>query len=238
MRYAQKDPSVERDDQDGRAQLDGPSSTPALIRILLADDHTVLRAGTRRILEDERDLLVVGEAGDGVEAVSLAGRLRPHVILLDIAMPAMDGIKACSLLQECAPDMRIIILTGHDNIAYIRALNKIGVDGYLLKSADPRELVQAIRQVMGRRNTVVMSPEIAQKLAESHDTTQLTPKELEILHAISQGMKNREIAETLNLSVNTVEFHMRNVLAKLEAPTRATAILRAQELGLLPAPEQ
>ncbi|HLY29853.1 MAG TPA: response regulator transcription factor [Ktedonobacterales bacterium] len=207
------------------------------IRILLADDHTVLRAGTRRILEDERDMLVVGEAGDGEEAVALANQLRPDVILLDIAMPTMDGVKACGLLQQAVPDMRIIVLTGHDNIAYIRALNKLGVDGYLLKSADPRELIQAIRQVMSRRTSVVMSPEIAEKLANTHDTASLTAKELEVLRAIAQGMKNREIAEAQSLSINTVEFHMRNILAKLEVPTRAAAILRAQELGLLPTPD-
>lgn len=204
-----------------------------LIRIVLADDHTVMRAGTRRILEDEPDLVVVGEAGNGEEALRLAANELPDIVLLDIAMPDMDGIKACRELRAHWPDVRVLVLTGHDNDALLRTFHRLGAHGYLLKSAGPHELVSAIREVF-RGGRVFTGGEAA--LAEAQqvpDVLRPTRKELEVLALVARGRKNREVAEALHLSVNTVEYHLRNLFAKLGASSRADALMRAQRLGWL-----
>ena len=205
----------------------------ASIRILLADDHTVMRAGTRRILEDEEDLFVVGEAADGEEAIRLAGETRPDLIILDIAMPNVDGIAVCRTIRLHWPDMRILILTGHDNHALVRALHRQGVDGYLLKSAGPHELVEGIRAIA--RGSRVFGADATRAL-EEQETDHVEPptrREIEVLHAVERGLKNREIADESSLSINTVEFHLRNIFTKLGVSTRAEALRRARQLGWL-----
>ncbi len=206
------------------------------IRILLVDDHTVLRAGTRRILEDEPDLRVIGEAGDGEEALQLAETLRPDLVVLDIAMPHLDGVKTCQVLRKNWPEMHILILTGLDNETLIRTLDRQGIDGYLLKSARPAELIHTIRSIMeGER---VYGERVSQVLSlPVHEDLQPTRKELEVLSAIARGLRNRDIANELHLSVNTVEYHIRNLFLKLEATSRADALMRAQRLGWLDSQE-
>ncbi len=207
------------------------------IRVVLVDDHTVMRAGTRRILEDEPDIEVVGEAGDGIEALRLADELAPDVIALDIGMPNMDGIRMCQALHERSDPPRILILTGHDKEGYVRALHRLGVQGYLLKSAGPDELVQAIRSIYAGHS--VFSSSIARFLRHGgpSDEPRLTRKEREMLLAIAQGRKNQDIADEQTVSLNTVEFHMRNLFQKLGASSRADAVMRAQRLGWIDLPE-
>lgn len=206
------------------------------IRVLLVDDHTVMRAGTRRILEDEPDIVVVGEAGDGREGLALSERLAPDVVALDIGMPGMDGIRMCQALRERPPAPRVLVLTGHDNEAYVRALRKLGVSGYLLKSAGPDELTQAIRAVsLGEQ---VFSSDVL-RLLDGGDgaTPRLTPKERDVLAMLAQGGHNYEIAESLSVTVNTLEYHLRNIYMKLGVTTRADALIQARRLGWLDLPD-
>jgi DNA-binding NarL/FixJ family response regulator len=209
----------------------------AKIRVVLVDDHTVMRAGTRRILEDEPDIEVVGEAGDGAEALALTDALAPDIIALDIGMPGMDGIRMCRTLRERGAGPRILILTGHDKEGYVRALRQLGVQGYLLKSAGPDELVQAIRSIFAGQE--VFSSSIARYLgpSDADATPRLTRKEQDILVAVTQGLRNHEIASNQSITLNTVEFHMRNLFIKLGASSRADAVLRARRLGWLELPE-
>lgn len=207
------------------------------IRVVLVDDHTVMRAGTRRILEDESDIEVVGEAGDGAEALRLIDELIPDVVALDIGMPGMDGIRTCQALREREHAPRILVLTGHDKEVYVRALRQLGVHGYLLKSAGPDELVQAIRAV--HAGQAVFSSGIARFLRPEHGSSEprLTRKEREMLVSVAQGRKNQEIADEQSISLNTVEFHMRNLFVKLGASSRADAVMRAQRLGWVDLPD-
>ena len=207
------------------------------IRVLLVDDHTVMRAGTRRILEDEPDIKVVGEAGDGIEALRLTDALAPDVIALDIGMPGMDGIRMCHTLQQRSHAPRVLILTGHDKEGYVRALHQLGVQGYLLKSAGPDELVQAIRSIYAGEE--VFSSGIARFLRQdgASGAPRLTRKEREMLAAVAQGRRNHEIAAEQSITLNTVEFHMRNLFMKLGATSRADAVIRAQRLGWIDLPD-
>ncbi len=206
------------------------------IRVVLVDDHTVMRAGTRRILEDEPDIEVVGEAGDGAEALRLSDEVAPDVIALDIGMPGMDGIRMCQALHERSRAPRILILTGHDKEGYVRALHQLGVQGYLLKSAGPDELVQAIRSIYAGEE--VFSTEIARFLRQdgASGVPRLTRKERDMLTAVTLGRKNHEIASEQSITLNTVEFHMRNLFIKLGATSRADAVMRAQRLGWIDLP--
>jgi DNA-binding NarL/FixJ family response regulator len=214
----------------------GEQSDDVKIRVVLVDDHTVMRAGTRRILEDEPDIEVVGEAGDGVEALRLSDELAPDVIALDIGMPGMDGIRMCQTLRQRSQAPRILILTGHDKEVYVRALHQLGVQGYLLKSAGPDELVQAIRSIYAGEQ--VFSSSIARFLGQGRASgaPRLTRKEREMLSAVAQGRKNLEIATDQSITLNTVEFHMRNLFMKLGATSRADAVMRAQRLGWIDLP--
>jgi DNA-binding NarL/FixJ family response regulator len=204
----------------------------APIRLVLVDDHTVLRAGTRRILEDEPDLCVVGEAGDGQEAIALAASTQPDVILLDISMPGTDGIAAFGELRRVAPEARLLVLTAHDRQAYVRAFRRLGATGYLLKSAAPSELIAAIRLVhLGE--SVYGLPLVSQKSHPAGSSKELTARELDVIRAVARGRTNREIAEALYLRESTVEFHLHNIFGKLNATSRADAVLSAQRLGWL-----
>jgi len=203
------------------------------LRILLVDDHTFLRAGTRRILEDEPDLKVVGEAGAGSEALRQAKLAEPDVVLLDIGLPDMSGIAVCQALRRQRPEQRILILTGHNVAALVGTLYELGVDGYFLKSAAPQELVAGIRAVC--RGERAYCDEALRVVTQSKRgrAERPTHKELEVVRALAQGLKNREIADRLQLSENTVEYHIRRLFAKLGASSRTEVILRAQQFGWL-----
>ncbi len=207
------------------------------IRVLLVDDHLVTRAGARRILEDAPDIEVVGEAGDGIEALKQVDLIHPDIVALDIDMPGMDGIKTCQALlsRDAAP--RVLALTGHDKDAFIREMTRLGVHGYLLKSAGPDELIKAVRDIFA--GGAAFSSEVSEKLRRvAHDPRpNVTAKERAVLREVALGLKNQEIASKLSISLNTVEFHMRNLLDKLGASSRADALMRAQRLGWIDVPD-
>lgn len=202
------------------------------IRILLVDDHAVMRAGTRRFLEDERDFLIVGEAADGDEALALADTIEADVVLLDINLPRVDGVKTAKLLRQRKPDWRILILTGYNSEAARHALHRLGVDGYLMKTSSDVELVAAIRSVM-QGAKVLHSLEAAARDEQGAEIPMPTLKEMEVLRALARGLKNRDIADDLNVSVHTVEYHIHNLFLKLNASSRADVLMRAQRMGWL-----
>jgi DNA-binding NarL/FixJ family response regulator len=204
--------------------------------VLLADDHVVLRAGTRRILEDEPDLTVVGEASDGPTATALAERTQPDVVLLDISMPQGDGIAAFPELRRVAPRARLLVLSAHDKLAYLRAFYRLGADGYLLKSARPEELVSAIRRVYAGERVYAAAIAGQMRVPQRRSQT-LTEREVEIIRLVADGSTNRELAEALHLSESTIEYHLRNIYAKLGATYRADAVVIAQRQGWLDSPE-
>ena len=207
--------------------------TQEMIRIMLVDDHAVMRAGTRRFLEDERDFLVVGEASDGDEALALAEHVEADVVLLDINLPKVDGVKTARLLKQRKPTWRIVILTGYNSEAALHMLHRIGVEGYLMKTSSDVELVAAIRSVMD--GNTVLSSDAANTLeqASGQEPSTLTPKELDVLRALARGLKNKDIADELSISVHTVEYHVHNLFLKLNAISRADVLMRAQRYGWL-----
>jgi NarL family two-component system response regulator LiaR len=211
----------------------------AKIRILLADDHAIVREGTRRVLEEEDDMEVVAEAGDGEEAVKQATRLKPDVVLMDIAMPRMNGIEATKQIKELVPATAVLILTVFDNDRYVFSLLEAGAAGYLLKNVRGSELVEAIRSVYHGES--VLHPAIAGKVlrrfmpsatgAGESIPAVLTDRELEVLILAAKGMSNKDIAEKLYLSVRTVQGHLARIFDKLVVGSRTEAILRGLKEG-------
>jgi NarL family two-component system response regulator LiaR len=209
------------------------------IRILLADDHVILRQGTRQLLENEPDMEIVGEASDGLEAVQLVSELKPDVVIIDVAMPKMNGIEATKKIKEILPATTILVLTGYDYDEYIFKLLEIGAAGYLLKDVGGDELVGAIRAVyMGEP---VLHPTVMRKLMDRCKTpsTQqtevssegLSEREMEVLKMAMSGKSNKDIAEALAISVRTVQAHMRGIFNKLGVGSRSEAILCALKKG-------
>jgi DNA-binding NarL/FixJ family response regulator len=211
---------------------DSTSEPQSRIRVLLADDHAVIRAGTRRILEDEPDLQVVGEAGDGQEAVALAVETSPNVILLDINMPNVDGIAASSELRRTVPSAKLLILTAYAHRAFVRHLTRLGASGYLLKSTAPEELIAAIRRV--HAGDYIFDPTLMEGMEPRQSVSgEPTKREVQVLRELARGSTYREIAESLSLSQHTVDFHLRNLYGKLGATSAAEAIIAAQRKGWL-----
>lgn len=202
------------------------------IRILLADDHTLLRNGICALLEDEPDMLVVGEADNGREAVQLADQLKPNVVLIDIAMPLLNGLEATRQIKREHPEIYVLVLTMYDNEEYFRKMLEVGVSGYIIKRAAATELVSAIRAVY--RGEAVLSPAITRLLLEDYlnhdirsekdDPNALSSREREVLQLIAEGKTSREIAEILNLSVKTVQSHRTNLMQKLDLHDRGDLI--------------
>ncbi len=208
------------------------------IRVLLVDDHAILRKGIRALLSTEPDIEVVGEAGDGQEALTQAEALRPDVILMDLVMPNLDGIEATRQVVARQPGARVLVLTSFVADDKVFPAIKAGALGYILKDTGPDELVRAIRQV--HRGEPTLEPEIARKLLFelAHPPKQpptqhpLTGRELDVLRLIAQGKGNREIAEELVLSETTVRTHVSNILGKLHLASRTQAALYALKEGL------
>lgn len=209
------------------------------VRVLIADDHGVLRAGLRTLLNAEADLEVVGEAEGGQEAIHLAGRLEPDVLLLDITMPDLDGIEVARHLADQAPGVRILFLTLHEDPALLREAIRVGAAGYVIKRAVESELINAIRSAAG--GDLYIHPSMTRTLLEEKDSSptseralsRLTPRELEVLCLIAQGHTNYQIAELLHLSPRTVETHRANVRSKLQLDSRAELVAFATKHGLL-----
>lgn len=214
------------------------------IRILLADDQALIRLGFRMVLEEEDDFEVIGEAGDGEEAVRGVERLRPDVVLMDVRMPRTDGIVATERIVRAHPDARVLVLTTFDLDEYAFAAIRAGASGFLLKDAQRQELVAAIRAV--HRGDAALSPRVTRRLIElvgqtpSHPprpdpTASLTERERDVFLAMARGRTNGEIAAELFLSESTVKTHVGRVLAKLEARDRVHAVVLAHRLGLVTA---
>ena len=209
------------------------------IRILLADDHVMVREGTRQILEREPSLQVVAEAGDGREAIRLTEREDPDVAIIDISMPVMNGIEATKGIKRVSPRTAVLVLTAYDDDEYVFAILEAGAAGYLLKNARGSELIDAVRRVHDGES--VLSPSIASKVlrkAVRRGTTEpvpayesLTERENEVLTLAARGLSNRQIAEQLILSPRTVQSHMANIFGKLGVGSRTEAVMFALRRG-------
>ncbi len=205
------------------------------IKIVLAEDHSLMREGTRRILEQYPDLTVVGEAEDGQQALELVERLRPDVAILDIRMPKLNGIEVVRWMKGRCPNTKTLILTAYDDDDYILALMEVGASGYLLKTARASELADAVRRV--NLGDSVLHPAIAAKVArlwahrgvsaKQGAAEQLSPRELEVLELTAKGLRNKAIADKLSISVRTVEGHFNSIFTKLGVSSRIEAVLYA-----------
>ena len=185
------------------------------IRVLLVDDHEILIEGLRALLSYFNDVEVVGEAHDGGEAVASVAKLHPDIVLMDIAMPGINGITATIEIHKQYPKTRVLVLTQHEDRQYVVALMKAGASGYLLKGAMGSDLIRALRTVAN--GGTFLYPSVARLLVEEmqHPTESLTPREMEIQQHIVQGESNLQIAESLSLSVKTIEWHRTNLMHKL-----------------------
>jgi len=205
------------------------------ISVLLVDDHTLVRQGFRRLLEDEPDLAVVGEAGDGEAAVNLAQRLQPNVIVMDCALPGMSGLVAARRILEASPDIAILMLSMHSEETWVRQSLDAGARGYLLKSAMELELPVAIRKVAA--GETVLDPAVSRPATlKGERNAALTPRELEILQLIVEGKSNKEIADQLHLSANTVAVHRANIMDALGIHKTAELVVYAIRNGLVNMP--
>jgi len=207
------------------------SSTGDVTSVLIVDDHPLLREGVAAVLEAETDIVVVGEARDGAEAVALFGQLRPDIVLMDLQMPGMDGVDAIGIIKAQAPDARIIVLTTYaGDVRALRAL-KAGASGYLLKSGLRRELIDTIRTVRGGQR--YLHPDVAHDIAVNAIGEPLSEREVDVLKCVSTGHANKEIARVLSLSEDTVKGHMRSIFAKLDVTDRTQAVTVAHRRGII-----
>ena len=211
------------------------------IRIALCDDHAVVRSGLRRILEAEPDLEVVGEAGSADEAVEVARDTRPDVFVMDLGLPDRSGIAATADVCATSPTTRVLVLTVHDDVAYLRRAFDAGAAGYLVKEAADVEMVQAVRQVAAGKQYVhpflgaaLLAPDAA-TARPAGPGGELSEREVEVLTLIANGLTNAEIAERLYVSVRTVETHRAHIHQKLNVRTRAEIVRVARESGILEA---
>jgi NarL family two-component system response regulator LiaR len=210
------------------------------IKVLIADDHAVVREGTRQILEHEDDLEVVAEAGDGEEAVRLAGKSKPDVAIIDIAMPKLDGIEATKQIKALYPAIAVLILSAYDDDQFVFSLLEAGAAGYLLKSIRGQELVDAVRAVYAGES--VLHPLIARKVlnrfvptpdkpSKQEPSEVLTEREIEVLKLATRGLSNQEIANQLYLSLRTVQTHLSHIFNKLQVSSRTEAVVHALKEG-------
>jgi two-component system NarL family response regulator len=206
------------------------------IRVLIADDHALFRTAVRAVLNDEDDIDVVGEAGDGDEAVAMSVEHAPDVVLLDVNMPKRNGIEAARAIKEQLPSAQVVMFTMSDEESDLFEAIKAGASGYLLKEVDPTEVADAVRQIHAGHS--LLSPAVASKLVSEFASLakrtderamrpKLTDRELQVLELASDGLTNRQIGRRLHISENTVKNHMRNILEKLHLHSRMEAVLYA-----------
>jgi len=211
-----------------------------VIRILLVDDHALVREGTRRLLETENDVQVVAEASSGEEAVEVARSLQPDIAVMDIAMPGIGGIEATRAIKKYCPETAVLILSAYDDEPYLLALLDAGAAGFLLKNVHGQELIQAIRAVA--RGESLLQPSIAEKmmrrLSARPDTTLrstnvLSEREFDVLRLAARGLPNKEIAARMSLSIRTVHSHLANIFMKMQVGSRTEAVLLALRQGMI-----
>lgn len=213
------------------------------ITVLLAEDHTIVREGLRTLLEAEGDISVVGEAGTGRKAVDLAKELRPSVVVMDIAMPLLNGLEATRRILKTVPDTKVLILSAHSDEAYVDQVVALGASGYLLKQTSAHVLSQAVREVHGGKT--FFSPPIAkclhnhyEKASGHRDITRkkgirLTPREVEVIQLIAEGRANKQVAAELGISVKTVEKHRQRIMDKLNIHDTAGLTRYAMSAGII-----
>lgn len=215
------------------------------IKVLLADDHPLLRQGLSKVLSLEGDIEIVAEAEDGEAAIELVGKVLPDVVLMDINMPNTNGIEATRRIKQRFSDVQVLVLTFHDEEEYVLALMLAGAKGYILKDVDPSIVAKAIRQVHQGDcffpptliNQVMEKVNRSEKEGQQDDENQLTKREQEILEEIVQGKSNKEIADTLFISEKTVKNHVSNILKKLDVTDRTQAAVLALRSGIVPIKE-
>lgn len=201
------------------------------IRVLLVDDHHLVRRGFRRILEDDPGILVAGEAADGDEAVRLVAEIRPHVVVMDAAMPGMGGLAATRAIRAHHPDVAVLMLSMHAEETVVGQALDAGARGYVLKNALDLDLAAAIRRVAA--GETVLDPAVDRPAPLPGERSRLTPRELEVLQLICKGLSNREIAERLSLSANTVAVHRANIMNTLGVHKAAELAVYAVQHGLV-----
>jgi DNA-binding NarL/FixJ family response regulator len=209
------------------------------IRILLVDDHKIVREGTRQLLEQSSDLTIVAETARGEDAIRLCDELHPDVIVMDVHMPGMNGLEATRAIRARHPGMRVLILSAYDDDHYIFPLLDSGASGYLLKTASGSDLADAIRAVV--RGETVLDPQIIWKVRTRHSQAQiyrssemsegLSEREISVLRHVAWGKSNKEVGETLGISYNTVQVHLRNIFGKLGVNDRLQAVAFAMRQG-------
>lgn len=205
----------------------------AKLRVLLADDHTVVRQGLRKILESDDEIEIVGEAGDGRSAVEMVQRMRPHVVVMDVALPELNGIEATRQISKRVDGVRVLVLTMHSDDVYVRQSLKAGARGYLLKDSEDLDLIKAVKAV-GNGGSF-FSPSVSKVLLAGYlgdpsgkevedNLALLTDREREVLQLIAEGKTNKEIANLLSVSINTVETHRKHVMEKLDLHNTAELV--------------
>ena len=208
------------------------------IRVLLADDHHIVRAGVRQLIESASDLEVIAEAGDGEEAQTLIKQYKPDVAVLDIQMPKASGIEVTRWVRSHLPEVGVLILTAYDDDPYVMAVLQAGANGYVLKTGQADELIQAVRDVYEGKSA--LDPNITRKLMsnifkspEKKIVDPLTDRELDVLRLAARGYTNKAIGVQLTISDRTVQGHLAHIFAKLQASSRTEAVMRAVSLGLI-----
>jgi DNA-binding NarL/FixJ family response regulator len=217
--------------------LDPTAGTPR-IRVLLADDHAVVRKGIRDFLEEDPALHVVAEASDGAEAWALIAQHQPDVAVLDIRMPHLTGVELTRRIKDQLPQVRVLVLTAYDDETYVLALLRAGADGYLLKTADSGELLNAVKQVHAGRSFIdpSIAPTVIASLIKPPQGDPLTDRELEVVQGVAKGWTNREIAQKLGISDRTVQGHLANAFTKLHVASRTELVTVALQRGLIALP--
>jgi DNA-binding NarL/FixJ family response regulator len=215
------------------------SKSKTKIRVLLADDHHIVREGIRQLLESASDLQVVAEAGDGEEAQALIEQHKPDVAVLDIQMPKISGIEVTRWVRAHLPEVGVLILTAYDDDPYVIAVLQAGANGYVLKTASTEELIQAVRDVYEGKSA--LDPAVTRKLMsslfkrpEKNPVEPLTDREMDVLRLAAKGFTNKAIGMQLNISDRTVQGHLAHIFAKMQATSRTEAVMRGVSLGWIP----